>query len=180
MKHVKHVNHFTSILHGLIRTNKWPAPNVPERRTGIARSRVQTTLKSWLFQASVRNCLNCVQNCDDHGLLNDNNKNFIQLSFLIAGHTCPILIGETNQMLVFGERGKPEYSGKNLQEQSGKPTNSIPYDSRFWKSNPHDIGGRRVLSIINSILERVTTNKQALVKSNLNNNATKLQQPRNH
>ena len=79
-------------------------------------------------------------------------------------------------MLVFGERGKPEYSGKNLQEQSGKPTNSIPYDSRFWKSNPHDIGGRRVLSIINSILERVTTNKQALVKSNLNNNATKLQQ----
>ena len=36
---------------------------------GIARSRVQTPLKSWLFQASVRNCLNCVQNCDDHGLL---------------------------------------------------------------------------------------------------------------
>ena len=31
--------------------------------------RVQTPLKSWLFQASVRNCLNCVQNCDDHGLL---------------------------------------------------------------------------------------------------------------
>ena len=22
-----------------------------------------------MFQASVRNCLNCVQNCDDHGLL---------------------------------------------------------------------------------------------------------------
>ena len=33
------------------------------------RSRVQTPLKSWLFQSSVRNCLNCVQNCDDHGLL---------------------------------------------------------------------------------------------------------------
>ena len=30
---------------------------------------VQTPLKSWLFEASVRNCLNCVQNCDDHGLL---------------------------------------------------------------------------------------------------------------
>ena len=30
---------------------------------------VQTPLKSWLFQASVHNCLNCVQNCDDHGLL---------------------------------------------------------------------------------------------------------------
>ena len=26
-------------------------------------------LKSWLFQASVRNCLNCIQNCDDDGLL---------------------------------------------------------------------------------------------------------------
>ena len=37
--------------------------------TGIARSRVQTPLKSWLFQASVRNCLNCVYNCDDHSSL---------------------------------------------------------------------------------------------------------------
>ena len=35
----------------------------------IARSRVQTPLKSWLFQASVHNCLNCIQNCDDHGLV---------------------------------------------------------------------------------------------------------------
>ena len=33
---------------------------------------LQTPLKSWLFQASVRNCLNCVQNCDDHGLLDYN------------------------------------------------------------------------------------------------------------
>ena len=41
-----------------------------ERRTGIARSRVQTPLKTWLFQASIlRNCLNCVLNCDDHGSL---------------------------------------------------------------------------------------------------------------
>ena len=40
-----------------------------ERRTGVARSRVQTPLKSWLFRASIRNCLNCVHNCDDHGLL---------------------------------------------------------------------------------------------------------------
>ena len=30
---------------------------------------VQTSLKSWLFQASLRNCLNCVHNCNDHGLL---------------------------------------------------------------------------------------------------------------
>ena len=34
--------------------------------TGIARSRVQTQFKSWLFQASIRNC---VDNCDDHSLL---------------------------------------------------------------------------------------------------------------
>ena len=43
-----------------------------ERRTGIARSRVQTPLKSWLFQASIRNCLNCVYNCDDHSSLDFN------------------------------------------------------------------------------------------------------------
>jgi len=28
-------------------------------------------------------------------------------------------------MLVFGERGKPEYPGKNLSWQSREPTNSI-------------------------------------------------------
>ena len=40
-----------------------------ERRTGIARSRVQTPLKSWIFQASLRNCKNCVHNCEDHSLI---------------------------------------------------------------------------------------------------------------
>ena len=40
-----------------------------ERRTGTARSRVQTSLKSWLFQASVRNCVNFDHNCDDHSWL---------------------------------------------------------------------------------------------------------------
>ena len=40
-----------------------------ESRTGIARSRVQTPLKSWPFQVSNRNCLNCVHNCDDQSLL---------------------------------------------------------------------------------------------------------------
>ena len=29
----------------------------------------QTPLKSWLFQASIRNCLNCVHNCNDHSSL---------------------------------------------------------------------------------------------------------------
>ena len=33
---------------------------------GIAGSQVQTPLKSWLFQASIRNC---VHNCEDHSLL---------------------------------------------------------------------------------------------------------------
>ena len=31
---------------------------------------------------------------------------------------------KSNQMLVFGERGKPEYPGKILSEQSREPTNS--------------------------------------------------------
>ena len=44
------------IFHGNIWTQNWPAPNVRgfitqlvERRTGIARSRVQAPLKSWIF-----------------------------------------------------------------------------------------------------------------------------------
>ena len=48
---------------------KWYMKCLLERRTGIARSRVQNPLKSWLFQASIHNCLNCVHNCDDHSLL---------------------------------------------------------------------------------------------------------------
>ena len=63
----------THFFHGNIWTHNWPAPNVSgfiaqlvEHRTGIARSRVQTPLKYWIFfQASLRNCKNCV-NCDDH------------------------------------------------------------------------------------------------------------------
>ena len=43
-----------------------------ERRTGIARSRVQTPSKFCLFQVSLRNRLNCVYNYrnDDHSWLN--------------------------------------------------------------------------------------------------------------
>ena len=63
----------THFFHGNIWTHNWPAPNVSgfiaqlaEHRTGIARSRVQTPLKSWIFfQASLRNYANCVH-CDDH------------------------------------------------------------------------------------------------------------------
>ena len=52
-------------------TALYPARNFtnslrPWRRTVIARSRVQTPLKSRIFQASLRNCYNCVRNCKDH------------------------------------------------------------------------------------------------------------------
>ena len=48
---------------------------------------------------------------------------------------------KSSQKLAFGERGKPEYLGKNLSEQSREPTNSI----RLWrwvrKLNQGHIGG---------------------------------------
>ena len=63
----------THFFHGNIWTHNWPAPNVSgfiaqlvEHRTGIARSGVETPLKSWIFfQASLRKCINWVH-CDDH------------------------------------------------------------------------------------------------------------------
>ena len=48
-------------------------------------------------------------------------------------------------MLVFEERGKPEYPEKNLSEQSREPTNSAHLRRRVRESNPGHIGGRRVL-----------------------------------
>ena len=53
---------------------------------------------------------------------------------------------KSNQMLVFDERGKPEFPGKNLSWQSRGPTNSIHIWHRVRKSNPDHIGGRQVLS----------------------------------
>ena len=64
----------THFFHGNIWTHNWPAPNVSgfiaqlvEHRTGIARSQVQTPLKSsiFFFQASLHNFINCVH-CDNH------------------------------------------------------------------------------------------------------------------
>ena len=50
-------------------------------------------------------------------------------------------------MVVFAERGKPEYPEKNLSEQRREPTtNSTHIWRRVWESNPGHIGGRRVLS----------------------------------
>ena len=51
------------------------------------------------------------------------------------------------EMLVFEERGKPEYPEKNLSEQGREPTsNSTHIWSRHRDLNPGHIGGRRVLS----------------------------------
>ena len=51
------------------------------------------------------------------------------------------------EMLVFEERGKPEYPEKNLLEQGREPTTN---SSHIWHRrrdlNPGYIGGRRVLS----------------------------------
>ena len=49
-------------------------------------------------------------------------------------------------MLVFKERGKPEFAEKNLSEQRREPTNSAHIWRRVRESNPGHIGGRRALS----------------------------------
>ena len=51
------------------------------------------------------------------------------------------------EMLVFEERGKPEYPEKNLSEQRREPkTNSTHIWHQDRESNPGHIGGRRALS----------------------------------
>ena len=51
------------------------------------------------------------------------------------------------EMLVFEERGKPEYPEKNLSEQRREPTtNSTHIRRRRRDLNPGHIGGRRALS----------------------------------
>ena len=51
------------------------------------------------------------------------------------------------KVLVFQERGKPEYPEKNLSEQGRESTtNSTHIWRRRQESNPGHIGGRRVLS----------------------------------
>ena len=46
------------------------------------------------------------------------------LTILNSLHLQFFTILKSNQMLVFAERGKPEYPEKNLSEQSREPTNS--------------------------------------------------------
>jgi len=51
-----------------------------------------------------------------------------------------------SSQMVFDERGKLEYPGKNLSEQSREPTNSIHIWCWVRKLNPGHIGGSQVLS----------------------------------
>ena len=75
MKHFIYT--FTSILHGLIRTHKWPTPNVSGFIAQLVRAShryrevtgsnpVEVLTISGFY---IRNCLNCVRNCDDHSSL---------------------------------------------------------------------------------------------------------------
>ena len=61
VQYMKHfIYHFTSILHGLIRTHKWPAPNV----SGFIAQLVRASHRYREVTGS-----NPVEVCDDHGLL---------------------------------------------------------------------------------------------------------------
>ena len=53
---------------------------------------------------------------------------------------------KSNQIMVFGERGKLEYLGKNLSAQSREPTNFVHMWRQVRKSNLGHIGARQVLS----------------------------------
>ena len=58
------------------------------------------------------------------------------LTILNSLHLQFYTILKSNQMLVFAERGKPEYPEKNLSEQSIEPTNSAHLWRRVRESNP--------------------------------------------
>ena len=52
-------------------------------------------------------------------------------------------------MLVFEERGKPEYPNKNLAEQRREPT-----------TNSTHIGGRRVLSPLSRVVKKILSSRR--------------------
>ena len=62
------------------------------------RGRKQTPLKSWLFQASTRDCLNCVHNCEDHNLLDF--KSAVQFMKYFIYHFTPTLVNKLSKMNV--------------------------------------------------------------------------------
>ena len=54
---------------GMKSSKLWSSQLWTQFDSGIASSQVQTPLKSWNFQPSLRNCKNYVHNCEDHSLL---------------------------------------------------------------------------------------------------------------
>ena len=73
------------------------------------RSRVKTPLKSLLFQASIRICLNCVHNCEDHSLLDSTLLERLQIESarLVTG-----AMKGTNRMHLFGDIAWVELSDR--------------------------------------------------------------------
>ena len=61
---------------------------------------------------------------------------YLALRHINWGHCkLKLLQNKFNQMQVFEERGKPEFSGENLSEQRREPTNSTHIWRRVWESS---------------------------------------------
>ena len=84
VQYMKHfIYHFTSTLHRLIRTHKWPAPNVSgfiAQLVWASHRYCEVTGSKWnlvevlTFSGFCTQLLkNCVHNCDDHSLLGKSN-----------------------------------------------------------------------------------------------------------
>ena len=65
--------HHSFIPHGLIRTHKWPAPNVSGFTAQLVRASHRyheitgsNPVEVLIFQASIRNCKNCAHKCEDY------------------------------------------------------------------------------------------------------------------
>ena len=85
-----------------IKYQKWTWNLLLSSRLKRIEGTVEARLKSWLFQASIRNCLNCVHNCDDHSLLD--------LIILLAVFVMAKLIAEIEPFLL----------GERIQSEKGK------------------------------------------------------------
>ena len=71
------------------------------------------------------------------------------------------------EMLVFEERGKPEYPEKNLTEQREPTTTSAHILRRVRKSIPSHIGGRRLLSPPHHTCSLIIHNVSLSLKRNI-------------
>ena len=77
MYEIFHINNFTFIPHGLVRTHKWPCPNVSGRIAQLVRAshryrEVTGTSSVEVLRFSgfyIRNCIDCFHICEDHSLL---------------------------------------------------------------------------------------------------------------